>query len=277
MCEQEICVQVAGLGILVCDMVWEKRRVCLPKRPLKEMYASEYRSVCRIREHSVVMYLVLYVQTHICTQVHIHLHTSRAYGYVVQHIWTCETRLVKETCVNEYLYIYIYIYLYIFRMRGSVSWCSWWYIYAHIHAHIYAYVYICTHQCLRTWCAADLEREMWHDSCTRDLMDPCRWQDSFICGTWLSIKCDMTQSYVWHDSIICGQNWFTWLIYTWDMAHSYLWHDSVICGHNLWGRGDVTWLICVCSMTHSTCASWFVTCVTWLMHTPSLNYIDTVI
>ena len=42
------------------------------------------------------------------------------------------------------------------------------------------------------------------------------WHDSFICVTWLIHMCDMTHSYVWHDSFI------------------YVWHDSFIC---------VTWLI----------------------------------
>ena len=50
--------------------------------------------------------------------------------------------------------------------------------------------------------------------------------------------CDMTSSYVRHDSFICA----TWLIHMCDMTHSYLWHDSFICA---------TWLIHMCDMTHS--------------------------
>ena len=37
--------------------------------------------------------------------------------------------------------------------------------------------------------------------------------------------CDMTHSYVWHDSLIC----VTWLIHMCDMTHSYAWQDSLIC------------------------------------------------
>jgi len=53
----------------------------------------------------------------------------------------------------------------------------------------------------------------------------CRWDV-------LNIRnmCDMTHSYVWHDSFIC----VTWLIHMCDMTHSYVWHDSFIC---------VTWLM----------------------------------
>jgi len=48
------------------------------------------------------------------------------------------------------------------------------------------------------------------------------WHDSFLCVTWLIPMCDMTHSYVWHDSLIC----VSWLINMWDMTHSYVWHDS---------------------------------------------------
>jgi len=40
------------------------------------------------------------------------------------------------------------------------------------------------------------------------------------CLTYHSIHmCDMTPSYVWHDSFICE----TWLLHMWDMTHSYMW------------------------------------------------------
>ena len=55
--------------------------------------------------------------------------------------------------------------------------------------------------------------------------------------TWLIHTCDMTHSYVWHDSFIC-MTWLersdmTWLIHMYDMTweirhditHSYVWHD----------------------------------------------------
>ena len=51
------------------------------------------------------------------------------------------------------------------------------------------------------------------------------------------VRCDMTHSYVWHDSFIC----VTWLIHMCDMTHSYVCHDSFIfvCFEN---ESDVTWL-----------------------------------
>ena len=50
--------------------------------------------------------------------------------------------------------------------------------------------------------------------------------------------CDMTCSYVWHDSFIR----VAWLIHMCDVAHSYVWYDSFIC---------VTWLIQMCDMNYS--------------------------
>ena len=59
-----------------------------------------------------------------------------------------------------------------------------------------------------------------------------------MCVTWLIHMCDMTHSYVWHDSFIC----VTWLIHMCDMTHPYVWHDSFIC---------VTYLIHMCATTRS--------------------------
>ena len=46
-----------------------------------------------------------------------------------------------------------------------------------------------------------------------------------ICGTWLIDMCDVTHSYVWHDSFIC----VTTLIHRGDVTHSYVWHGPFIC------------------------------------------------
>jgi len=60
--------------------------------------------------------------------------------------------------------------------------------------------------------------------------------DSFICVTWLFPMCDMTHSYVRHDSFVSVT---CWLIPMSDMTHSY----------DLFLR--VTWRIHMCDMTHS--------------------------
>jgi len=59
--------------------------------------------------------------------------------------------------------------------------------------------------------------------------------DSFISVTELIHMCDMTHSYVWHNSFMC----VTWLIHMRDMTHLYVWQDSFIC---------VTWVIHMCDM-----------------------------
>jgi len=64
------------------------------------------------------------------------------------------------------------------------------------------------------------------------------WHDSFVCVTWLIHMCDMTHSYVWHDSFMC----VTWLIHMCAMTHSCVWHDSFIC---------VTRLIHLCAIPHA--------------------------
>jgi len=46
--------------------------------------------------------------------------------------------------------------------------------------------------------------------------------NTFLSVTWLVHICDMTHSYVWHDSFIC----VTWLIHLCDVTHSYARLDS---------------------------------------------------
>jgi len=109
------------------------------------------------------------------------------------------------------------------------------------------------YECVNSWEEHDLSWEehdlfTWHihvnESC---IIHPCViWMCklhstlnlSCIRVTWLIHTCDMTHSYVWHDSFIR----VTWLIRTCDMTHSYVWHDSFV---------HVTWLIRTCDMTYS--------------------------
>ena len=81
--------------------------------------------------------------------------------------------------------------------------------------------------------------------------DTCEWV--------LLHMCDMTHSYVWHDSLIYA----TRLIHMCDMIHPYVWHDSSMCVtrsyvcvvvHHWCMLQDsftsVTWFIHMCDMTH---------------------------
>ena len=58
-------------------------------------------------------------------------------------------------------------------------------------------------------------------------------QPSFLFVIWHIHTCDMTHSFVRHDS-------FTWLVHKRDMPHSYVWH-TFTCA---------TWLMHQCSMTN---------------------------
>ena len=62
------------------------------------------------------------------------------------------------------------------------------------------------------------------------------WHDSFLCATWLIRVCHTTHPYVWYDSLmrnvpitIRSPGCVTWL-----MTHIYVWHDGFMC---------VTWLV----------------------------------
>ena len=106
------------------------------------------------------------------------------------------------------------------------------------------------------------------------------------CATWLIHMCDMTHSYVRHDSFVCATppihvcKCETWLIHTcntthsrvymWDMTHSYVQHHPFTC---VYVRHDL--FICATPPIHMCiCETWvdpyiwieMFTCVTWHIH-----------
>jgi len=111
----------------------------------------------------------------------------------------------------------------------------------------------------RTWLI-----HMWLISCVR--------HDVFICGTW-----HITRSRVGHHVSMCA----AWIIHICDMTHSYVWHDSFICRWD--ERGDVshTWMkscpMCEWVMSHmrmshvsygnESCLMWMKSCAIceWVM------------
>ena len=105
-----------------------------------------------------------------------------------------------------------------------------------------------THSCDMTH-----PRDRTHPHVTRDSF---MWHDSSTCDTWLI--------HIWRNSLIHV------VVYVCDMTHSYMWHDSDAKTQR--GRPYflvscmcVTWLIRMCDMPHSY--TWSFMCVTWLTHT----------
>ena len=84
------------------------------------------------------------------------------------------------------------------------------------------------------------------------------WCDTFRCVTWRIHICDVTHSYVWHDSSIRVTE--TWPIQLCDWARSCMWHDASIyvCESTI----RVMWHIRTCDVTQSLS---FI-CLTWRIH-----------
>jgi len=78
--------------------------------------------------------------------------------------------------------------------------------------------------------------------CVTRLVDVCL--HSFICVSWLIRMCDMSHSFVWHDSFIC----VTELIRLRKTTHSYMWHGALQVWHEPFI--SVTWLFYMCDMEH---------------------------
>jgi len=80
--------------------------------------------------------------------------------------------------------------------------------------------------------------------------------------TWLTVVCEMTHLYMWHDALM----YVTWLIHTYDVTHRCTWYDSFIHMTRISMRRECEWLIHMWDMTHSYVGHDSFICGTWLIH-----------
>jgi len=81
---------------------------------------------------------------------------------------------------------------------------------------------------------------------TCDMTHPHVWHDLFRCAVGWEMECCHVQDMAWHHLVFVRRGnifvLFCWLIHTCDVTYSYVWHDTFI---------RVTWLIHTCDMTRS--------------------------
>ena len=134
-----------------------------------------------------------------------------------------------------YMMWFIYMIWLMYVMKYTYEWvmCHLWMSHVYVH-HIYGWY---------TLYKPIYLTGIWYDYLTIWLQDDVpSWDMAAVCAMWLSHMCDMTHSYVWHDSYVRRDSFtcVTWLIHTCDMTHSSVWHDSFM---------SVTWLVHVCFAT----------------------------
>jgi len=204
------------------------------------------------------------------------------------YVWHSQS-LSVSSCVCHDSFICVTWVVHMCDMTRSYMWHDQ----QHLHAR-FANLMACSAVCV-TWLicvCAMTHSHLWRDSLTfvtwRHVCDVtrstcvsappiswhahvCMWNHSCVCVPWRIHRCDMTRSYVWHDSFLR----VTWLVYVFGVTH-YVWHDSFMT----WLADSficVTWLIhdsfiCVTWLIHDSfiCVTWLIhvsfICVTWLIH-----------
>ena len=147
-------------------------------------------------------------------------------------------------------------------MRDAILWhdsrvsCSWWQRRGITPSFVRYVAFICvwldssirvTWVVRVTWliCVSQVSR-----------VPPSWWQRCAmthpIYVTWRIGICDMTHSYVRHDSFVCAKR----LVHTCYITHLYVWHESGVWP-SWWQR---------CDMTHSYMRHDSLVCATWLNH-----------
>jgi len=144
-----------------------------------------------------------WVMSHTCIQTH---HTHITHTSHIHHTYIRNETRVTDTSHTHHTYITHTSPIHHTYITHTYEWVARHVIHVHASCHTYEWVM----------------RHVTHMHQSRVM----------------SHVCDMTHSYVWHDSLIS----VPWHIHMRDMAHLHVWHDSFIC---------VTRLIHMCDLTHS--------------------------
>jgi len=199
--------------------------------------------------------------THICfpffydSCVYMRAYTHESY------IWPLHTYVQSDVCYD--LIIHMLMELYICTLHTYTHIHTYTHTYTHIHTrvtkmyptHIHKFQKYTLHS------YTHLHVPYTHPHISARLRH-VSFSVMRVCGAcvWHDYMCDMTNSWVWHDSFVRA----TWLICTCDMTHLYMQRDSFVCA---------TWLICVCDVTHLCVRRDSFVCATWLTCTCNVTYL----
>jgi len=160
------------------------------------------------------VYTYIFIFDHICVYIYIYIHLI-IYVYIHIYIYTFD-----HICVYIYVYLHLIIYVWIYIYIYIWSWmCVCVYIYIHliiyvctyIHVYIYIYIYI------------------YYKSHMNEIY-----------------RCDMTHSYVRHDSFIC----VIWLIHMGDVTLSNPY--EFICETELIQYRNESFHMAICHFTYAS-------------------------
>ena len=149
-----------------------------------------------------------------------HINEScHTYEWVMSHIWTSHVTHMSESC-DSYQWVMSQIWEENFTHMNE-SWHTYQWVTSHIWMENVTHMNLSWHT--HGWVLSHIR--MSHVAHVNE-SGVFRQRYCCYCACRKIIHmCDMTHSYVWHDSFIC----VTWLIHMCDMTRSYVWYDSSIC------------------------------------------------
>ena len=224
-----------------------------------------------------------WVTSHTSTCIHESCH---AYGWVTSHVWMSHVTHMNEPC-HTYEWAMSHIWMshvtHRYKSRPTQE-CATWHIQTSHVSNVHLSSWVMSH--ISTSPGQESVSIQKGGSSSAPPLPPALPRKSRSYPLRLAARglCDMTRSYVWHDSFMFV--WHESFIRVWHdsflcvrSTHSYVWHDSFMCVWHDWficatglahlwdiTHSSVTWLIHVCDMTHSYV--WHVSfmCMAWLIH-----------
>jgi len=193
------------------------------------------------------------------------LHAKRMYQGSRSSCVTCSYNMYMiyiyvwmYVCICIHMYVFVYVYLFIciciqsayikphelpLHVRDLFIYMCIWYTYVYTYVYAYAYIYIhtfmCIYMCVCISIYMNLHAKRMHQAAR-----------TFASGTWRNYICDLTHSYLWHDSLMCVER----------NTSSYMKNHSFMC---------VEMLTQMCDMTHSRHTYVWVTRLHQAAHVPA--------